>query len=62
MKLEDLKHIKTILGRISVQDGHVRKAIASVERDIAIYEARKGQIRDNYDSSAVELMEEEDEG
>jgi hypothetical protein len=49
MTKKELEYVKNILTKITPKDQHVEKAIAFVEKDIKIYEARKGQLRDNYE-------------
>lgn len=48
MKKADLEYIKKLLERIKPQDEHVAKAIAFVERDLSIYNSKRGQIKDMY--------------
>lgn len=49
MKREDLDFIKKLLLKVTPQDVQVAKALAFVERDIAIYEARRGQLLEQID-------------
>lgn len=52
MTKKELQHVKTVLQRIKNSDEHVAKAVAYVDKDLAQYAARRGQLRDtyNYDS------------
>lgn len=50
MTIRELKYILKVLEHINPQDEHIKKAIAFVCKDLAIYDARKGQLRDNYES------------
>jgi hypothetical protein len=45
----EVDHIKRILERIKDPDGHVKQAIASCDRKLAEYDARRGQIKEHYD-------------
>lgn len=49
MTRKELEFIKTLLSRIKPQDGQVNKALAYVDKDIAQFESRKGQLREQYD-------------
>lgn len=49
MKKSELEYLLKILERIKNGDEHVEKAKAYVKKDIAIYDARRGQMKDNYD-------------
>lgn len=49
MTAKDLQHILKILTRVKPQDGHVLQAIASVEKKLAEYDARRGQLADQYE-------------
>lgn len=49
MTRKELDYIKTILEHIKDSDGHIAKVIAYVNKDIAQYEARRGQLKDEYD-------------
>lgn len=44
MKREDLDFIAKLLGKIRPQDAQVAKALSFVQRDLAIYDARRGQL------------------
>lgn len=50
----ELEHIKLVLSRIKYPDGHVKQAMASVDRKLAEYEARRGQLRDTYDYDGLD--------
>lgn len=41
--------VLTILGKIKDPDEYIAKAIAYVNKDIAQYDAMKGQLRDQYE-------------
>lgn len=50
MTRKELIHVLEILARIKDKDEHVSKAIAYINKDLANYNARKGQLRDMYES------------
>lgn len=50
MTIKELEYIMKVLDRIKDPDEHILKAKAYVEKDLAIYAARKGQLRDQYES------------
>ena len=49
MTREELNYVAKILMRIKDPDEHVAKAIAYINKDLAQYNARRGQLKDNYD-------------
>lgn len=49
MNRRELDHVKKVLEHIKIPDEQVRKALAFVDKDIAIYEARRGSLRDQYE-------------
>jgi len=49
MTRRDLQYLLKLLEKVKPRDEHVEKAIAIVDRDLANYNARKGQMKDNYD-------------
>jgi hypothetical protein len=50
MKKADLLKVKKILDRIKDPDSYVVEAKAIVDKDVAIYDSRKGQMRENYET------------
>jgi sigma54-dependent transcription regulator len=46
----ELEYVRTILERIKDQDDHVAKAIALVDKDLANYNTRAGQMREHYEA------------
>ena len=52
MTKKELQYLLKLLSRIKPQDEHVAKAIAFVEKDLAIYDARRGQLMDQYEVDA----------
>lgn len=49
MKREDLEFIKKLLSKVTPQDVQVAKALSFINRDLAIYDARQGQLLDQVD-------------
>lgn len=49
MTKQELRYVAELLKRIKGPDEHVQKAIAYVNKDLASYEARKGQMKNQYD-------------
>lgn len=49
MTKKELQFIMSILNRIKPIDEQVDKAIAYVNKDLAQYNARKGQLKDQYE-------------
>ena len=49
MTRRELSYLKKLLERVQPQDAHVAKALALVNKDLAAYDARVGQLRDTYD-------------
>ena len=52
MTRRELQHVEEGVTRITNQDGHVAHALAMVRKDLAAYDARRGQLRDQYDYDA----------
>ena len=50
MTRKELEHVKKILERIKDPDEHVTLAMAYVDKDIKQYDARKGQLKNQYES------------
>ena len=50
MTKRELKYIETILERVKDSDNKIAKALAFVRKDLACYEARKGQLQEMYDA------------
>ena len=50
MTKEECKQIKKVLERIKDPDGHVKQAIAACDRQLAVYEAKLGQMKENYET------------
>lgn len=50
MTKEQLAYVKKVLERIKAPDAHIQKAISYVDKDIAEYEARKGQLSEQYET------------
>lgn len=46
----ECNHIKRILIRIKPQDEQVALAISYIDKQLAIYDAQRGQIKDQYES------------
>lgn len=49
MTIKELEYVKKVLTRVSPRDEHVEKALAYIEKDLKIYAARHGQLREQYD-------------
>jgi hypothetical protein len=47
---KDLEFVKKLLERIKPQDEQVLKALSFINRDLAIFESRRGQLKDQYES------------
>ncbi len=54
MTRKELEYVRTMLERIKDKDQFVAKAIAFIDKDIAIYNARRGQLREQYETSFYE--------
>ncbi len=52
MTRRELDYVLKILEHIKDPDVHVQKAIAFVKKDIATYDARRGQLRDQYEENS----------
>lgn len=50
MTKRELEYVLKLLGRIKDTDPHVAKAVAYLKKDLAQYEARRGQLREQYDT------------
>ena len=48
MTRKDLEYLQKILKRIKDPDGHIAKALAMVNRDLVVYDARRGQLQEQY--------------
>lgn len=46
----ELNYLKKLLQRIKPRDQHVYKALALVEKDLANYDSKQGQMKDTYES------------
>jgi hypothetical protein len=53
MTRKELEHIQTVLNKIKNPDGNVIKALAYVEKNLRIFDACKGQIKDNYEIDTI---------
>lgn len=51
MTKKDTQYVLKVLERIKNPDEHILKAIAFVKRDLANFEAMRGQLRDQYESN-----------
>ena len=49
MTKKELRFIAELLNHIKPKDEQVEKALAYVNKDLAQYEARRGQLRDAYE-------------
>lgn len=49
MNKQELQFIEKLLERVKDPDGNVAKALAYVRKDLAAYEARRGQLREEYE-------------
>jgi hypothetical protein len=49
MTRKELMFVLTILGKIKDPDDHIAKAIAYIGKDLAQYDARKGQLKEQYE-------------
>ena len=50
MTRDELNYVLKLLERIKPKDEHVEKAIAYVNKDLAHYNARKGQLKELYEA------------
>lgn len=55
MNKKELQFIEQVLVRCTPFDSKLAKAVALVRKDLACYEARKGQLRENYDADLRDL-------
>lgn len=51
MTREECKYIRKVLERIKEPDEHILKAISFVDKQLAIYNAQIGQLKDQYESN-----------
>jgi len=49
MTKQQLIYVREIINKIKEPDEHVAKAIAYINKDLAEYAARRGQLKDQYD-------------
>lgn len=49
MTKNELQFVMKVLDKIKDPDEYVKKARAYVHKDIAVYEARRGQMKEQYD-------------
>jgi hypothetical protein len=49
MNRKELEYVKKILEHIKDSDQHIAKALAYVNKDLAQYDACKGQLREMYE-------------
>lgn len=52
MTIKELEYVKKVLERIKEPDVHIEKAIAFINKNLANYAARQGQLRDSYESDS----------
>jgi hypothetical protein len=50
MTRKELEFILKILDRIKDPDNRIAEAIAYINKDLAIYDSRRGQLRDQYEA------------
>lgn len=55
MTTKELEYIKNLLLHIKPQDVMVAKAIAFVDKNLAVYKACNGQLRESYESELGDL-------
>jgi hypothetical protein len=55
MNRKELEYIEQILSRVKDQDDKVARALALVRKDIACYQARRGQLRESYEADLHDL-------
>lgn len=56
MTIKELRFIDNLLARIQPQDEQVKKAQAYVNKDLAIFAARKGQLKEMYERDYLESL------
>lgn len=49
MTINELRYIRKVLVRIVPHDEQVKLAIVYVDKDLAVYESRKGQLKERYE-------------
>jgi len=49
MTKKETQYVKKVLEHIKNSDEHVAKAISYLNRDLAQYDARRGQLKDQYE-------------
>jgi hypothetical protein len=55
MTIKELQFIEQVLVRCTPLDSKIAKALALVRKDLACYEARKGQLRESYEHDLRDL-------
>jgi hypothetical protein len=50
MTRKECEHIKKILERIKPEDEQVQLGIAYIDKQLAIFNAQRGQMKEHYDS------------
>jgi hypothetical protein len=55
MTKADLQYLEAVLSRCKPLDSKIAKALALVRKDIACYDARKGQLRESYEADLQDL-------
>lgn len=51
MTVKELQYVMKILERIKDPDEHIEKAKAYIDKDLKVYAARRGQLKDQYESN-----------
>lgn len=55
MNKKELQYLEQVLVRCTPLDSKIAKALALVRKDLACYEARKGQLRESYEADLNDL-------
>jgi hypothetical protein len=55
MNKKELQFLEQVLVRCTPLDSKIAKALALVRKDLACYEARKGQLRESYEHDLRDL-------
>jgi hypothetical protein len=55
MNKKELQYLEQVLTRCTPLDSKLARALALVRKDLAAYEARKGQLRESYDADLRDL-------
>jgi hypothetical protein len=55
MNKKELQFVELILSRCKPCDTKIAKALALVRKDLACYDARKGQLRESYEHDSFDL-------